>query len=40
MFDFDISLFMFRMWITVISYCDCSHAKNVDYCCKLFGLKS
>ena len=24
MFDFDISLFMLNMWITIISYFDCS----------------
>ena len=26
MFDYDISLFILSMWITIICYSDCSHA--------------
>ena len=36
MFDFDVSLFILSMWITIICYFDCSHVKHVDYYHKLF----
>jgi len=40
MFDFDISLFIITMWITIICYFDCSHVKHVDYYYKLFYFQS
>jgi len=32
MFDFDVSLFMLYMWITVINYFDCSHV-SIEFQC-------